>query len=30
LLSRPNSPRTREVSAVLDWLLTEAARSSDG
>jgi LysR family glycine cleavage system transcriptional activator len=30
LLSRPNSPRTREVSVVLDWLLNEAANSSEG
>jgi len=29
LLSRPNSPRTREVSVVLDWLLNETANSSE-
>ena len=30
LLSRPSSPRTREVSVVLDWLLSEAAGSPKG
>ena len=29
LLSRPSSPRTREVSVVQNWLLDEAARSLD-
>lgn len=29
LLSRPSSPRTREVSNVQNWLLDEAARSID-
>lgn len=30
LLSRPSSPRTREVSVVQDWLLKEAANSREG
>ena len=29
LLSRPSSPRTREVSVVQDWILGEAANSSE-
>lgn len=29
LLSRPSSPRTREVSVVQNWLLEQAARSPD-
>lgn len=30
LLSRPSSPRTREVSVVQDWILNEAANSPNG